>query len=136
MKTELVRPEYVEFIPRELESGVLYISRRFGTASHLCCCSCGTKIVTPLRKTEYTLVDWQGVVSLRPSIGNWNHPCQSHYWIIENQVIWASKMTREQIRHGREYDDTIKDAYFIHSSLSWWRRFGNWILVQLRSFFE
>ena len=55
---------YVEFIPRELNEGVLYISKQFKTASHLCCCGCGTKIVTPLRPTEYSLTGSGDAVSL------------------------------------------------------------------------
>lgn len=52
---ESIQPVFVEYIPRELEVGVLYISKKFKTATHLCCCGCGTKIVTPLRNTEYSL---------------------------------------------------------------------------------
>ena len=40
--------EFVEFIPEQLEQGVIYVSRRYSTASHLCCCGCGLKAVTPL----------------------------------------------------------------------------------------
>jgi hypothetical protein len=43
-----MQPEHVEFIPKALEDGVLYISTKYRTASHRCCCGCGTKIVTPL----------------------------------------------------------------------------------------
>ena len=38
----------VEFIPKVLDEGVLYISRRFNTASHLCCCGCSFKVVIPV----------------------------------------------------------------------------------------
>ena len=31
-----------------------------------------------------------GTVSLRPSIGNWQLPCRSHYFIVRNRVVWAS----------------------------------------------
>ena len=105
MRVENIRPQYVEFIPRELGDGVLYISHQFQTASHLCCCGCGTKIVTPLRETEYTLVERDGLVFLRPSIGNWNHTCQSHYFITGNKVVWATKMSQDQIRRGRMHDE-------------------------------
>ena len=70
MKAQSMRPEYVEFIPPKLEDGVIYISKKFRTASHRCCCGCGTKIVTPLRETEYKLTERGGLVSLHPSIGN------------------------------------------------------------------
>lgn len=122
MRALSLRPLYVEFIPKELEDGVLYISRRFNTASHRCCCGCGTKIVTPLRETEYQLTDHGGQVSLHPSIGNWDHPCQSHYVIKANRVIWAPSMTRAQIQFGRTHDDALKDAYFAKVAWPWWRR--------------
>lgn len=121
MKRESMRPEFVEFIPKELADGMLYISRKFRTASHLCCCGCGTKIVTPLRETEYRLTERRGRVSLYPSIGNWNYPCQSHYWVKDNRVIWAPAMTRAEIDRGRAYDDALKNAYFAAAG-SWWRK--------------
>ena len=48
----VLRHEFVEFIPDELEHGIIYISIRFATASHLCCCGCGNKVVTPIRPTD------------------------------------------------------------------------------------
>lgn len=120
-----MRAEYVEFIPKALEDGVLYISKKFRTASHRCCCGCGTKIVTPLRETEYKLIERGNMVSLHPSIGNWNHPCQSHYWIRDNRVVWAGRMSQEEIRMGRSHDDALKEAYFAKVALPWWRRAGS-----------
>lgn len=125
MKPQSVRPEYVEFIPKELEDGVLYISKKFRTASHRCCCGCGTKIVTPLRETEYKLTERGDRVSLYPSIGNWSHPCQSHYWIRDNRVVWAPAMSPAEIRGGRAYDDALKEAYFAEVAWPWWRRAGS-----------
>jgi hypothetical protein len=122
MRAQMMRPKYVEFIPKALEDGVLYISNEFRTAIHRCCCGCGTKIVTPLHETEFSLVERGDNVSLHPSIGNWDHPCQSHYWIRDNQVIWAEAMTKEQIRMGRVHDDALKQAYFAKVAWPWWRR--------------
>jgi hypothetical protein len=102
-----MRPEYVEFITKVLEDGVLYISKQFRTASHRCCCGWGTKIVTPLRETEYRLIERGHLVSLHPSIGNWNHPCQSHYWIRENRVVWAGPKSQADIR----LDFSNRDVY-------------------------
>jgi hypothetical protein len=34
MSVQSLRPEYVDFIPSTLEDGVLYISKKFRTASH------------------------------------------------------------------------------------------------------
>jgi hypothetical protein len=117
-----LRPEYVEFIPKNLEDGVLYVSRKFQTASHCCCCGCGTKIVTPLRETDYRLATNGNLVSLYPSIGNWNHPCQSHYWIKDGAVVWAAPMTKAQIQAGRAHDDALRQAHFAKVAWPWWRR--------------
>jgi acyl-CoA reductase-like NAD-dependent aldehyde dehydrogenase len=40
-------------------------------------------------------------ISLSPSIGNWNFPCESHYWITASQVRWAPAMTRREIQRVR-----------------------------------
>jgi hypothetical protein len=95
---------YVEYIPEHLLSGVLYISKRFRTASHLCCCGCGRKVVTPLNPAKWSLVDHGANVSLSPSIGNWNYPCRSHYFITRNHVRWAGKMNQRQVAGVRQRD--------------------------------
>ena len=127
MKVRVIQPQYVEAIPRELAEGVLYVSGRFGTAAHLCCCGCGTKIVTPLRPTEFELVDEGGTVSLYPSVGNWNHPCRSHYWIRSNVVIEAGRMTPAEIQRGRDHDDSLKASYFSETQQPWVNRAITWI---------
>ena len=131
MKVRSVRPQFVDSVPRELAEGVLYISRKYGTASHLCCCGCCTKIVTPLRPTEYSLTEKDGAVSLFPSIGNWNHPCQSHYWIKNNQVVVAGKMSQAEIQLGRAHDDAMKAAYFSKPPKPWWEAVGSWLARML-----
>lgn len=134
MKVQFLRPEYVDFIPRDLSEGTLYISKKYGTASHLCCCGCGTKIVTPLRPTEYRLTESSGGVSLWPSIGNWDHPCQSHYVIENNRVCPAPQMSRAQIQRGRNYDEARKDAYFTAKlqPRSGWRAGWEWVVRAFR----
>ena len=72
---------FVEFIPKDLDEGTLYISKRFRTASHLCCCGCGGKVVTPLNPAKWNLLEQDCTVSLSPSIGNGAFACRSHYWI-------------------------------------------------------
>ncbi len=92
-----LQAEFVEFIPERLEPGKLYISRRYSTATHLCCCGCGLEVVTPLNPAKWQLTERKGKVSLYPSIGNWSFPCQSHYWITEGRVQWAGAMSSEMI---------------------------------------
>lgn len=80
-----------------------------------------------------TPADWQmkrdgNVVSLSPSIGNWNSPCQSHYWIVGNRVEWSGRMSKQQIRHVQARDKHDKQRYVVelnaqrHARLPWCRR--------------
>jgi hypothetical protein len=108
----VLRHEFVEFIPGELKEGTIYVSTRFGTASHLCACGCGNKVVTPLRPTDWQIIFDGKSISLWPSIGNWNFPCQSHYWIRNNRVEWAERMSRDEIEAGRVHDRAAKERYF------------------------
>ena len=113
MKQKVVlKHEFVDFIPEELEQGTLYVSIRFATASHLCCCGCGNKVVTPIRPTDWKLIFDGKTISLEPSIGNWSFPCQSHYWVWNNRVEWTPNWTRDQIERGRRHDGLAKDDYF------------------------
>ncbi|ANL39261.1 DUF6527 family protein [Rhizobium phaseoli] len=96
-RIDQIRPEFVEFIPAHLSPGVLYISKRYSTASHLCCCGCGLEVVTPLNPAKWRLVESGVAASLSPSVGNWSFPCRSHYWITGNQVRWAAAMSAEKI---------------------------------------
>jgi hypothetical protein len=47
-----IRPEFVEFIPKELEDGVLYVSVPYGTTVHKCACGCGNKVTLPINSSE------------------------------------------------------------------------------------
>ena len=92
-----LQPRFLDIIPEQLDAGVLYISRRYATASHLCCCGCGLEVVTPLNPAKWRLTEDAGTVSLWPSIGNWSFPCRSHYWIVRNQIHRAEGMSAETI---------------------------------------
>ena len=69
MKVELQR---VHYMPKEIKSGVLYVSEEFDIAMHLCPCGCGSKIKTPLGPTEWSFEATTSGPSLRLSIGNWH----------------------------------------------------------------
>lgn len=71
-KVSTLRPEFVEFIPAKGEPGVIYVSERFRTAMHLCCCGCGLEVITPLNPAKWSLSKQGCQVSLSPSIGNWS----------------------------------------------------------------
>ena len=98
MRPSNLRPEFVEFIPDRLNEGIIYISRRYRTASHLCCCGCKLEVVTPLNAAKWRLTEHSdGAISLRPSIGNWSFPCESHYFVTQNRIRWAPALSRERI---------------------------------------
>ena len=104
--------KFVESIPEQLEADVLYICINYGTVVHKCCCGCGREVVTPLSPTDWKLTFDGETVSLDPSIGNWNFPCQSHYWIENNRIHWARKMSKQQIKAGQQHDRKMKADYY------------------------
>lgn len=111
--TRLKRLEhrYVEFIPRDLDEGIVYISNRFKTASHLCCCGCGQKVVTPLNPAQWSLTDHGSTVSFAPSIGLGALPCRSHYWIRRSRVEWCRSMTVAQTARAQQADRYASQVY-------------------------
>ncbi len=110
MKIRQIRPETVEFIPEHIEEGVLYISDRYHTAVHKCCCGCGKEVVTPLSPAEWSVKRNGNLISLWPSIGNWSYPCRSHYVIRDSRVIEAKAMTERQIQRVKANDRADKAA--------------------------
>ncbi len=110
MKIKQIRPKYLEFIPEHLEEGFLYISERYRTAVHKCCCGCGQEVVTPLSPAEWSVKGIGGRVSLWPSIGNWSYPCRSHYMIRDGRVLEAKAMTEREIQWVKANDRADKIA--------------------------
>ena len=104
--------KFVKNIPDTIENGVVYVSVDYSTAIHKCCCGCGNEVVTPLSPTDWKLSFDGETISLYPSIGNWSLPCQSHYWITDNEVEWASRWTKRQIERGRIEEEQDKEKYY------------------------
>lgn len=130
-----IRLQRVSYMPKELEAGVLYVSEEFGAAAHLCPCGCGSKIRTPLGPTEWSLKVSDRGPSLFPSIGNWQLPCKSHYWIKHGKIIWASPWTPEQVAAGRRNEEERRHAYYDALDRKQYgvlRRFWSWV----KSLFE
>lgn len=103
---------FVDLVPDELEDGVLYVSTKYVTVTHKCCCGCGEEVVTPLSPTDWTLTFDGKTVSLHPSIGNWDLPCRSHYWIRRGRVHWAERWSQEEIEAGRDRDRRDAEEFF------------------------
>lgn len=104
--------EFVDYIPDVLQEGTLYISIKFATALHKCCCGCGHEVVTPLSPRDWKLIFDGETVSLDPSIGNWSFPCQSHYWIRRNKVVWARRWSKREIDDDRAQERIEYDEHF------------------------
>ena len=104
--------KFVEFIPRELELNTIYVSIPFATAIHSCACGCGTRVVTPLSPADWRLIFDGRTISLEPSIGNWQFPCRSHYWIRHNRVVWSDDWSDEEIAEVRDRDDRAAASFF------------------------
>lgn len=109
MKRDELVPRFTEFIPRELDEGVLYVSITHATAVHLCACGCQTKVVTPLSPEDWQLI-FDGTLTLNPSIGNGQFPCRSHYFIRSNRVEWSLPQSLGQARAGLRRDTARREA--------------------------
>jgi hypothetical protein len=103
-----LRAEFVSTMPDALEDGVIYISEPYRVALHNCCCGCGEEVSTPIGPTEYSISMAAGGVTVRPSIGNHDFPCRSHYVIEQGAVVWAGEMSRHAIEKGRAQDRYLK----------------------------
>lgn len=104
MKQLSIEPKFVELIPTQLDDGILYISQKYQTAIHKCCCGCGQEVVTPLSSAQWRVEVAKGKVSLFPSIGNWNSACKSHYWIKQNRIDWSYAFSDHDIRQVQARD--------------------------------
>jgi hypothetical protein len=101
MATALLQHEFVPRIPDELANGHLYVCVEHATVVHLCCCGCGSEVVTPITPRDWQLTFDGETISLSPSIGNWSFTCRSHYWIRANRVIWARRWSRSEVEAAR-----------------------------------
>ena len=142
MKQESFKHQFVELIPEELRDGMLYVSMRFATVSHLCACGCRSKVVTPLKPTDWKLTFDGKTITLDPSIGNWSFPCRSHYWISKNRVRWAEDWSQSRIDANKARDRWAKQKYYRgeeavtpsvqpvqqkpDEKLAWWKKLWAW----------
>jgi len=108
--TQRFELQKVQYMPTKFDPGVLYVAEKFKAATHLCACGCGTIVRTPLDR--WSLTEARDGPSLYPSIGNWQEPCQSHYWINGGEVKWADKWSTEEILEGRKREEARHHAYY------------------------
>lgn len=101
--------EFVEHIPAQLKEGILYVSMKYHVTAHLCACGCGEKVVNPLNRKYGWILTFDGQrLSLSPSIGNYQFPCCSHYYIKENEVLFLDSN-----------DDKPHNSNLFHRATDW-----------------
>lgn len=122
MKAKSLTPVFTESIPASPEPGNLYISMLYETAVHLCACGCATKVVTPLGPHDWTLT-FDGTVSLRPSVGNGQQPCRSHYYVRSNRIDWLPPISIWATQTATARDRAAHDQRPAPPLITnWWRR--------------
>ena len=112
MRHSSLEHRFVQYVPVNLEQGVLYVSLEHKTVTHSCCCGCGEEIVTPLGPTDWKITFDGETISLHPSVGNWNLTCRSHYVIKRGRIIDSAPWSDEQIAAERIRDKAAKARYF------------------------
>lgn len=120
MRLCTLEPAFVTYVPGDLEQGKLYVSMEYSTAVHLCACGCRTKTVTPLATDGWTL-KFDGTVTLRPSVGNGQSPCRSHYLITRDAIEWLPAIgvaaTRRAVARDQEAAAAVRSP-----RRTWWAR--------------
>lgn len=94
----------VKSMPLILNEGILYVSLVNEVVGHQCPCGCGNKVLIRIGKAGWDYFEYNGKVTLYPSLGNWELPCRSHYWIIKNKIKLARDWTEEEIKDGKQLD--------------------------------
>lgn len=84
-------------IDKDMKEGILYLSRRFELAIHLCACGCKEETVTPLlgigekeTKEGWNYSEGPNGPTLWPSIGNQKFKCKSHYYVTDGKIELCS----------------------------------------------
>jgi hypothetical protein len=118
------RLEKVHYVPKELEPSVVYVSDKYKVAMHLCACGCGSKVPVSLGPAGWKLTERNGRPTIRPSIGNGQLPCRSHYMITEGRIDWACAMSAAQTVTALNADHRRREVYYREAKRNsrWWVR--------------
>lgn len=103
--------QFVGYMPEEFKQGILYVSMRGKIVIHLCACGCGEKVVTPISPDDWKLTFDGETISLKPSIGNWDFPCKSHYFIRNNRSVFVQDWKGKPIS-GKKKKSNKKKKFF------------------------
>lgn len=106
----------VRRVPDQLEYGILYVCFECNVVVHPCACGCGEKVVLPLSPSCWS-IEYDGeYVSMKPSVGNFQMPCRSHYWIRHNKILWVKD---DDIRTGIQDANAENHAKLHRRWLCW-----------------
>jgi hypothetical protein len=95
---------------------------QYETAVHLCACGCGTKVVTPFGPHDWILT-FDGSVSLRPSVGNGQQPCRSHYNVRNDRIDWLPPISAGATQAAAARDRAAHaQPVALPAPRPWWRR--------------
>lgn len=100
-KVDEIKPVLVLELPKsakDMKQGVLYLkqNKEDGTyeSFHLCPCGCGEPVYLQYGGKGWDLkLNMEGdelkSVTINPSVGCFDFPCKSHYFIRDNKIIWV-----------------------------------------------
>lgn len=130
-RTDQLTVVFVDVIPSELAPGKLYVSRKYNTAVHSCCCGCGYRVTTPTTSTGWGLTLNGEAPTLSNSIGNGSFPCKSHYLVRNGHIKWLPKITADETAHDRARD--LREVATAVQAPSRFTRITNWLRQMFRA---
>jgi hypothetical protein len=90
-------------------------------------------VVTPISPVGWKLIFDGETVTLSPSVGSWDFPCRSHYFIRHDTVVWGADMSREEIEWGRARDRNAPDEHFGNKTSHRQKRNTKWFWDRFKS---
>ncbi len=97
---------YSDIFPKDLVVDALYVSREYSTTAHMCASECGLRVVLPLGKGYWELMD-EVNATLHPSV---HVPsCNSHYWIESGTIRWSKQMSPTESQEYSQIDQQLHD---------------------------
>ena len=132
-----LRPFFVEVLPKfdAIKDGELWISHKHRTVNLRCPGGCGSLTVLSLHPSRWHIYfDGKSIALKGPTGGSvWaNSCCGSHYFIQNNEVIWAERIDPERhseyadIELARMLDSTSSSRTLRSRFQSIWRKLSNW----------
>ena len=92
----MYRVERVHRLPEALAENVVYVSDEYELAALKCACGCGHRI-SLLLGDGHKVDEFEGLADISPSIGVWDSPCKSHFWVRNGKVLWAEEFSDAEI---------------------------------------